>query len=161
MRIRFLIAVGSALAALALSASSAFAQSSEGAQTLHIPPSCETNENGTFCSHFQVMSNVTSTPSGGSLFVANSWYEVSFVAAPGSGFCSGEQSGQTHFIDLYRPPGSSLTVRSYLDRQEFSFPNCEGGGDVLVCVTEWHFQNVNGVLVFNRLNTECTVEPAP
>lgn len=118
---------------------------------------CDVIESGTVCVSDHVVSTFQRTPSGTEVIIGNSRFDITFTAAPTSGTCSFAQSGSEHFHAVFRPTGGSSS--GDLMRQEFRFQAACDGGPITVCETVLHFQQVNGVLVFQRSSAECTEEP--
>lgn len=136
--------------ALTSSASAAAAQVTMTSQ-------CDVIESGTVCISDHVVTTFQRTASGTEVIIINSRSDVTFTAAPDSGACSFAQSGSEHFHAVFPSTGGSSS--GDLMRQEFRFQAACQGGPITVCESVLHFQQVNGVLVFQRSIGECTEEP--
>jgi hypothetical protein len=135
--------------------SSAAAAPGDGAQVTKTRQ-CDTIESGIVCIDDHIVSNFQVTPSGNTVIIGNSRFDIGFTSSGGA--CSFEQSGQENFHVVFGP---HVSASGDLFRQEFRFPTLCNGGDILVCETVMQVHQVNGVLQFQRSSAECHEEPAP
>jgi hypothetical protein len=156
VRIRLVLLPAAYALATWVFAASASAAASDGAQVTNRHGCEEIPNAGTLCTDDHVVSKFTSTPSGNTVIVGSTHFDVSFTST--SGACNFQQSGRANFQSVSRPQGSE----SYsLSTQEFRFPTMCISGDILVCESALQFHQVNGVPQFSRTSSECHLEPAP
>lgn len=155
MRIRLALALtASALLVTLGFAGSASASSSDGSQ-VSTANQCDTSEFGTICIDDHIVSTLINTPSGNTVIVGHTRFDISFVGAGGA--CSIQRSGLENFHSVFGP---RINESSDIFRQEYRFPTACTEGDLIVCDTVMHYHQVNGIAQFQRSTAVCTQEPA-